>query len=105
MEMNDIFIGKVPMPGLLPDIIPMRHAAIVLFVVIGQILIVVGWWQNWDWICSFCLRILHLTTIVIVVVQSWLGQLIGTGYLLDSLTAERAEMARCLKCFERIARE
>ena len=75
MEMNDIFIGKVPMPGLLPDIILMRHAAIVLFVVIGQILIVVGWWQNWDWICSFCLRILHLTTIVIVVVQSWLGQL------------------------------
>ncbi len=46
-----------------------------MFVVVGQILILVGWLQNWNWARSFWLRFLHLVTIVIVVVQSWLGQL------------------------------
>jgi len=73
--LNDTLIGQLPMPGLLADIILMLHAGIVMFVVVGQILILVGWLQNWNWARSFWLRFLHLVTIVIVVVQSWLGQL------------------------------
>lgn len=75
MKISDTLIESLPIPGLLADGILMLHAGIVMFVVVGQILIVVGWWQNWHWVRSFWLRFLHLITIVIVMVQSWLGQM------------------------------
>ena len=63
------------MPGLLADIILVLHAAIVAFVVLGQLAIMVGWARRWPWVRWFWLRLVHLATIVFVVVQTWLGQL------------------------------
>lgn len=51
------------------------HAGIVLFVVLGQALILLGGWRGWAWIRRPAFRWAHLLTIGVVVVQAWLGQL------------------------------
>jgi hypothetical protein len=51
------------------------HAGIVLFVVLGQALIMLGGWRDWAWIRSPVFRFAHLATIGVVVLQAWLGRL------------------------------
>ncbi len=65
----------LPLPGLLADIILILHAAIVAFVVFGQLAFLVGWMMRWSWVRWYWLRLVHLLTIGFVVVQTWLGQL------------------------------
>ena len=49
------------------------HAALVLFVVLGLVLIVVGNWLRWPWVNFWWFRIFHAGTIAVVVAESWLG--------------------------------
>lgn len=49
------------------------HVLFVVFVVAGQLLIVLGWYRGWFWIRNWWFRLFHLGAIVIVVVQSWIG--------------------------------
>ncbi len=58
---------------LLADIVLFVHALFVLFVVAGQMLILIGLWRGWTWVRRRSLRQLHLLAIAVVVVQSWLG--------------------------------
>ncbi len=58
---------------LATDAVLLLHAALVLFVVGGVILIVVGNVRHWRWVNHWWLRLLHLACIVIVVAESWLG--------------------------------
>lgn len=58
---------------LLADIVLVVHALFVLFVVAGQMLILIGLWRGWTWVRRRSLRQLHLLAIAVVVVQSWLG--------------------------------
>lgn len=58
---------------LLADIVLFVHALFVLFVVAGQLLILLGLWRGWAWVRRRRLRQLHVLAIVVVVVQSWLG--------------------------------
>lgn len=74
MILSNSFVQQVPMPGLLADSILILHAAIVAFVVVGQLAIVAGWMRRWSWVRWYWLRLLHLCTIAFVVVQTWLGQ-------------------------------
>jgi hypothetical protein len=57
------------------DALLFLHAAVVLFVVLGQLLIMIGGWRGWAWIRRPVFRWTHLATIGVVVVQAWLGQL------------------------------
>lgn len=66
-----------PPPWAAPaaDALLVVHAAIVLFVVLGQVLILLGGWRGWAWIRQPVFRWAHLATIGIVVLQAWLGRL------------------------------
>jgi len=56
---------------LAADAILLLHVLFVAFVVIGLLLIYVGKFCGWSWIRNLWFRLLHLTAIAIVVVQSW----------------------------------
>ncbi|MCA9418332.1 MAG: DUF2784 domain-containing protein [Candidatus Omnitrophica bacterium] len=62
-----------PVYNLLADIVLVLHFSYVLFVVVGQILILLGWWRGWPWTRYLSFRIVHLACIAVVVLQSWLG--------------------------------
>ena len=56
---------------LFADLIGLCHAFFVLFVVMGQALILIGWRSNWFWTQNIYFRVVHLTSIVIVVFLAW----------------------------------
>ena len=58
---------------LMADLVLLVHVMIVIFVVGGLLVIYLGALFNWGWVRSRLFRMLHLLTIGIVVVQSWLG--------------------------------
>lgn len=58
---------------LLADAILLLHVAFIAFVVIGQMLIVIGLFRRWGWVRNIRFRLSHLAAIGFVVVQAWLG--------------------------------
>ena len=71
---NDIY-RSIPYPGLWADLILIVHALVVMFVIVGQLAILIGWWQGWSWVRNIWFRLAHLATILIVMLQAWLGRL------------------------------
>lgn len=55
----------------LADTILVAHVMFVLFVVLGLVLIYIGYFRQWQWVRSFWLRLTHLASIIYVVVQTW----------------------------------
>ena len=68
--MND----KLPYQ-LAADAILITHFLYVCFVVVGLLLIFIGYWCGWRWVRNFRFRVAHLLAIGIVVLQSWLGMI------------------------------
>jgi hypothetical protein len=60
---------------LLADILGTIHLAFVAFVVIGQVLILVGWLLGWGWIRNFWFRLIHLLSIGVVALQGAAGSI------------------------------
>ena len=58
---------------ILADMIVVTHFALVAFVVLAQVLIVVGVFRGWRWIHNIGFRLFHLLFIAVVVVQAWMG--------------------------------
>ena len=58
---------------LLADATVIVHAAFVLFVVLGQVLILAGWAGRWRWTRAVGFRVSHLAAIAFVVLESWMG--------------------------------
>ena len=58
---------------ILADLVAIVHAAYVLFVVIGLVLIVAGIATGWQWVRGFWFRAAHLLAIAIVCAQ-WLAR-------------------------------
>jgi hypothetical protein len=56
--------------GYLADLVVALHFGYVAFVVLGQLAIIVGWIIGWKWIKNFWFRIMHLTAISIVAIES-----------------------------------
>ena len=46
---------------------------VVVFIVVGLVVIYVGWALAWSWVRNPWFRILHVAAIVIVSIQSWVG--------------------------------
>jgi hypothetical protein len=61
------------MYSLLADLILVVHTSYVLFVLVGQLLILIGWARGWLWPRNPRFRYLHLLAIGVVAVQSWFG--------------------------------
>ncbi len=60
-------------PALLADGVLLLHAALVVFVVAGPLLVMLGAARAWFWTAQRGWRRLHLLAIAIVVVEAWLG--------------------------------
>mgnify|MGYP000341895301 CR=1 FL=1 len=58
---------------MLADFILVVHTAFVLFVVVGALLIWLGWLFGWAWVRSPWFRRLHLAAIVFVAIETLLG--------------------------------
>ena len=61
------------MYSFLADMVALVHAAYILFVIVGQLLILVGWVAVWGWTRNMVFRLLHLLAIGFVVVEAWTG--------------------------------
>lgn len=61
--------------GWLADLVLAAHVGIVLFVVLGQVAILVGGVRGWPWVRSFRVRMAHLVLMLVIVAQAWLGRL------------------------------
>ena len=84
--------------SLLADLILFVHAGYVLFIIGGQILILVSWIKNWQWPRNFWFRIVHLTAIGFVMLETWVG-LVCPLTTLENLFREKAGMATYEKSF------
>ena len=62
-------------PILLADLLVVLHLGIVAFVVGVALLIPIGGWLGWSWVRNRPLRLAHLLTVVIIVLQSLFGRL------------------------------
>lgn len=58
---------------LLADAVLVLHAALVVAVVGGLLLILLGNLAGWRWVNARWFRLAHLATIAVVVLQAWLG--------------------------------
>ena len=58
---------------LAADVVLATHAALVVFVVGGQVLILAGWMLGWRWPRNLAFRLAHAGVIALVVLESWLG--------------------------------
>jgi hypothetical protein len=58
---------------IMADGVLLLHVLFVVFVLTGQLLIVLGAYRGWFWIRNWCFRIYHLGAIAIVVAQSWVS--------------------------------
>ncbi len=66
--MNDLLSYR-----LLAVVVLALHAAIVVFVVGGLVLVIVGNLLGWRWVNALWFRLIHLGTIAVVVAEAWLG--------------------------------
>ncbi len=57
----------------LADLVLAVHFAFVAFVVIGLLLIWLGWWRRWNWVRNVWFRLAHLAAIGVVAAESVLG--------------------------------
>ena len=57
----------------LADVALITHVEFIAFVVVGLLLILLGGRRGWNWVRDPWVRLLHLVSIGVVVVQAWLG--------------------------------
>lgn len=77
----------------LSDIVLVVHVAYVMFVVGGQLLIVVGWARGWLWTQRFVFRLLHLLAIGFVMFETWIGAVCPLTALENTLRSKAGVMA------------
>ncbi len=59
---------------LAADAILVVHFAFVIFIVGGQLCIIVGAYRKWGWVRNLAFRICHLLAIAVVIAQAWLDR-------------------------------
>jgi hypothetical protein len=74
---------------LAADAVLMVHVGFVIFVVLGLMLILIGGGLGWSWVRNRRFRLLHLSAIGVVILQSWLG-VICPLTVLEMFLRERA---------------
>jgi len=58
---------------LLADTVLVLHVLFVVFVIGGLLLIYLGKYRGWYWVCNPWFRLVHAAAIVVVTLQSWVG--------------------------------
>lgn len=59
--------------ALLADLTAIIHLAYILFVLVGQILVLLGWFRGWRWTRQCTFRLFHIAAIGLVVIEVWGG--------------------------------
>lgn len=75
----------------LADAVLLLHAAVVLFVIGGLLLVVIGNHAGWAWVNAGWFRVLHLAAIAVVAAQAWLGVVCPLTTLESWLRAQAGE--------------
>jgi hypothetical protein len=57
----------------LADLVVIVHACYVAFVVFGLLAVLVGSLFKWKWVHNLTFRLVHLTAILVVVLEAWWG--------------------------------
>jgi hypothetical protein len=85
--------------SILADIIVAAHLAYVSYVLVGQVLIVLGWILRWGWVRNLWFRVTHLAAILIVAIEAVFGitcpMTVWEQQLTEAVT-ERSFIGRCL---------
>ena len=76
----------------LADAVLLLHLGVVVFIVFGLPVIFLGNLMKWAWVNHFWLRLAHLTAIMTVVIQAWLGQYCGLT-VIESVLREQSGKA------------
>lgn len=61
------------MYGFLADMMVAVHVGYVVYVLVGEVLILAGWWRGWVWVRNFWFRATHLFAIGAVVFEEIAG--------------------------------
>ncbi len=77
--------------AFLADLVLVAHAAVVVYVVLGQVLVVVGGMSGWHWVCSPAFRLSHLVLMLVVAAQAWLGVTCPLTILEQALRGEAGQ--------------
>lgn len=72
----------------LAELMLVVHAAYVMFVVGGQLLIVAGMIRGWMWTQRFVFRLLHLMAIGLVMLEAWIGAVCPLTVLENALRSK-----------------
>ena len=59
---------------LAADAILIIHFAFIVFVVGGQVCVIIGYYRGWSWVRNLPFRVCHLLAIGVVVAQAWLDR-------------------------------
>ncbi len=59
----------------LADVVLTFHVLLVAFIVLGLVLILMGWLKHWAWVRNRRFRSLHLAAIGVVAAQAWVGMI------------------------------
>ena len=62
------------MSSLIADVILIVHLAFIVFVLGGEVCVLVGYFRDWPWVRNFTFRVCHLLAIGIVVALAWANQ-------------------------------
>ncbi len=57
----------------LADLTLIAHTTLVMFVVLGQVGILIGWGRAWRWTRGAIFRLMHLACILVVMLETWFG--------------------------------
>ena len=58
---------------VLADAVLIVHSAFVVFVVVGLVMIWIGWWRRWTFVRNLRFRLAHLAAIAVVAAESLMG--------------------------------
>ncbi len=61
--------------SLAADVILIVHLAFIVFVVGGQLLVVIGYFRKWRWVRNRPFRLCHVLAIGAVIILAWAGRL------------------------------
>lgn len=78
-------MADLPVARWVADLVLVVHTAFILFVIGGQVFILLGWWRHWQWPRRPLFRWLHLLAIGIVVIEAWVGWVCPLTALEDAL--------------------
>jgi hypothetical protein len=79
--------------ALLANLILMAHVGIVLFVVLGEVLFLLGARRGWRWVRNLTLRLSHLVLMVFIALQAWMGALCPLTVWEQSLRRRAGDLA------------